>query len=569
MFSCPRKSLGRLVVALAIGCATTAAAQAQAVDPNAYPKLTAKEQGQLRHLVKLSSQLPGDWSGIAGNGEWEYTEHYLGFHAAFSIIALAMAQQEYTPAYREQNKEAIERLLAQLTHSDVWERWVMSSRLGTKGHQNTDMDAGWIDPVGKDNNMLKGYLLLSGSLYEKLYGDPRYQNPGAFTFKHWGWAASNGTITYRYKLGDIARIIHQEVLDSNYVGSACEPGTYFWACNSASNVGMIVYDQVHGTKYSDVVPLVKQAWITHGGLDPKSYSVGGLIQMRRGSTTAVESVLPAMLPMTGGYTGPWAGFFNNAWDPALMKAAYSANDGSDRDETLKFYVSGDWARLKPDANRYTARLRPFVQSQGTLPMIEANAPNNSVLWGFYLAFAAEMNDKDAVAKLLAYAERNFGPVWQNGEYYYPRNDDYSVDAKGNVHGVVPWTGNVFLTLGRLNKGDGLRNLIAKPWTDVDRAGPEIVNVNATTTNVSQARWDPARKSLIVSVEAGPVKAVRTTFKVLRLNPQSRYAVTLNGRAAGTIGSGSAVPNGVAKWGRDGFAVSLPLGSPQTIILREL
>jgi len=45
-------------------------------------------------------------------------------------------------------------------------------------------------------------------------------------------------------------------------------------------------------------------------------------------------------------------------------------------------------------------------------------------WVFFSAYAAEMGDQEAKNNLLDYADRNFNPVWQNGEYYYPRNDDY-------------------------------------------------------------------------------------------------------------------------------------------------
>ena len=77
---------------------------------------------------------------------------------------------------------------------------------------------------------------------------------------------------------------------------------------------------------------------------------------------------------------------------------------------------------------------------------------DSVARGLFIAYVAAVGDKDAVNnKMPAYAQRNFNPVWELGEYYYPRSDDFSVDGNGKSHGVDPWTGNVFIPMARLNK----------------------------------------------------------------------------------------------------------------------
>jgi hypothetical protein len=561
-----KKVLLQGCAALAMGFSLAPGVFAEAIDPQNYPALTDKQLGQVRHLVKLGNQLPGDWSGFGGNGEWEYAEHYLGFHSAFSVVALALAQHQYTPAYRELYKKTTENLIAKLTHSDVWERWLLSSRGGAWNREMRNMDPGWMDPVAKDNNMLKGYILLTGALYEMLYADDRYQQPGAYTFKHWVYAYSNGRINYRYTLADIAKILHQEVVDSNYVGSACEPGEIFYACNAASNAGFILYDHAHGTNYSQVVPKVKEAWISKGGLNPESYMVGGTIQTSWDDRTDIRKVMPAMMPMAAGYTGAWSGIFNNAWDPQFTKAAYYGPDGLDRNEALKYYLSGDWARKNPDPSRYSARWQPMVGFQSYVIKEGIGPPNNSIVWGFFLNYAAEVGDTQAVEKMLAYAEHNFGPVWEDGEYFYPRNDDYSVDAQGNVHGVVGWTGNVFLTLGRLNRGDGIRNLFRHAWTDADHNAPEIVGVNAATTNVSQAWWDVDKKALIVTLQPGPVKARKTSFSVIRLDPSQRYRVILDGKPLGIIAQGGTLTQGGMHWQGDTLVIAVPLTGKRSLVL---
>src|SRR5678816_4801672 len=103
----------------------------------------------IRHLVKMAHQLPGDWSGF-GSG-WLLTERTMQFQVAFGAMTLALAQHQYTPAYRELYRGAIEAYIEKLQHPDIWERWFLSSRSGTRGGILTDMQPGWMDPIAKDN----------------------------------------------------------------------------------------------------------------------------------------------------------------------------------------------------------------------------------------------------------------------------------------------------------------------------------------------------------------------------------------------------------------------------------
>jgi hypothetical protein len=183
-------------------------------------------------------------------------------------MTLALAQHRYTPAYRELYRGAIEAYIEKLQHPDIWERWFLSSRSGTRGGILTDMQPGWMDPIAKDNIMLKAYLLQLGAAHEMLYGDRKYDQPGAFTFFYRGQGMGNGLVKFRYSLGDIATNIHDEVVASDYVGSSCEPARIFWACQAPSSVGFMHYDHVHGTHYADVLPKMKDSWVEKGFMDP-------------------------------------------------------------------------------------------------------------------------------------------------------------------------------------------------------------------------------------------------------------------------------------------------------------
>ena len=101
--------------------------------------------------------------------------------------------------------------------------------------------------------------------------------------------------------------------------------------------------------------------------------------------------------------------------------------------------------------------------------------------------AAELGDAEARAALLDYAERNFHPVWEDGAYYYPRNDDYAPDAEGNSHGVDTWSGNVLLALARLDKGSGFLKLYRTPWGEAELGAPQLTGVDDVTTSGSTLR----------------------------------------------------------------------------------
>ncbi len=125
-------------------------------------------------------------------------------------------------------------------------------------------------------------------------------------------------------------------------------------------------------------------------------------------------------------------------------------------------------------------------------------------------------------------------MWQNGEYYYPRSDDWSVDKDGNTHGVDTWTGNALIPLARLDKGNDFRKLYQNPWTDAHFKEPFISDVDYLTTNVSQAVYDANKQALVVTLMPGPVKAAKISFKVRQLDPAKTYSVLKDKKPAGRL-----------------------------------
>ena len=524
---------------------TTQSGSVSTVDPADYPKLTQVELGQIRHLTRLAHQLPGDWSGYSSR--WLLTERTQQFQIAFAGMTLALAQHEYVPAYRELYQGAMEAYIEKLQEPDIWERWFLSSRSGTRGGILSDMQAGWLDPIAKDNIMLKAYLLQLAAADEMLYGDHKYDQPGAFTFYYRGQGMGNGLIKFRYSLEDVAKNIHDEVVRSGYVGSSCEPARIFWVCQAPSSVGFINFDQVHHTHYADVLPKMKDAWVKKGFIDPKDYRYSEVVFTAWDDRAANQR--PVELTPMNQDIGGWGGIFNHAWDKEFTKAAYYGVDHKGRDATLDYFLTGEYARAPQAADN----------------PIHAY---DSIAWGIFIAYAAEVGDSDAVNKMIDYAQRNFNPIWENGEYYYPRNDDFSVDANGNSHGIDPWTGNVFLTMARLNKGDGFFNIYNQPWGDEQYRQPYISNVDALYVNVSQAYYDKRKDALIVTLEPGPIKGKRADFVIRQLDQKRTYAVFEDGHSLGELNS-KHQPNSMV-WNKDGtIKVSTDLDASHTFVLKGI
>ena len=538
-----------------------ASAETATIDPNDYPRMTDKEIGHIRHIARLARNPYGDWTGF-GTAYLPLQREQM-FTIPFMALTMEMVQHELTPAYHEIYQTSIENLLKKLQHPDIWERWAFESRNGSVEQQDDEplnwmTNPGWIDPILKDNIQLKAYILQLAATYQMLYGDDRYEKPGAFTFK-WLGGMSNGQMTFRYTLTDIVKNTYEEVKDSGYVGSACEPGRVFWICNGPSNTGFIVYDHLHGTHYGDAGPKMRDKWVENKFRDPKTYQTVMFVRTNlRDPSTHVEPKT-SLQGVVGADEGGWGSLYNVSWDYEFVKHDYEAG----RDEELNQILTGklfkvDASRDVSDALAVNFDMSEFNEAVGRMCV-------RSFQTGFFTALAAELGDREAKDKLLDYAERNFHPVWENGEYYYPRNDDYSVDANGNMHGVDVWAGSALLPMARLNHGQALRNLYAETWDPERYKQPFISNVDTLSAGVSQAFYDAKKNALIVTLLPGPISTKDTSFVVRQLDPHRRYDVVKDGKSLGQLDT-KHQPESIT-WRDDGTVlISTNIAEPHSFVL---
>ena len=484
------------------------------VDVRKYPALSDKEIGHIRHFLKLSRQLPGDWSGM-GDNWWQTPERTLQYQLAFMTYGLATAQYNSTPAYRDVYRETMDRLIEKLLLPDVWRSWSDVSRGGmlTNSDQKA-LEEGWVDPVRKNNIMYGGHVLHAAALYEVLYREGKYDKPGAIAFRFEEATWGPGPQTYAYDLHSLAKLIHDQFMESHYSGIACEPNLVFAPCNQHAVLGLMLHDYLYGTHYAaDVIPNFKREWVAKGYTDPQTKSFM-LFRLK-----AQDKVVYSPKPSIDG----WTGTFMHAWDPDYVQSLYQA------------------------------------QKEQHLPRLfgEAEFPESEKLWeartglGFFAVLASEVGDKPTLNKTLEYSDRYLSPVWQDGSYYYPRNDELARDKSGIFRTVSPFTGNALLPLARLNRPNGLWKLHNQPWEEKHFKQPYVSGVDYLAIGVSQAFYDAEKDALILTLVPGPAKAETVSFVIRQLDPSKTYDVFRNGNLLGRLRVGQALKLSGIEWHSDG------------------
>jgi hypothetical protein len=175
------------------------------------PELDGLQVGHVRHIVRLSRQIPGDWSDMGPFDPTNEGDDAYRYQLAYMTYALALTQYHYLPAYRELIRETMASLITKMLRHDVWGYWELTSR-GSKV-MDPDLDAlgdGWVDPVIRKNVMYSGHLLMMASLYEMLYRDGRYLQPGSLTFECRPPFRGLGPQDFPYDLQKLSEVIEEQ-----------------------------------------------------------------------------------------------------------------------------------------------------------------------------------------------------------------------------------------------------------------------------------------------------------------------------------------------------------------------
>ena len=428
--------------------------------------LDSVQVGHLRHFINLARHLPNQWDLMKGKGYGQEDFGGYRFQLAYMAYALALTHRHRLPAAPGVFKPVFELLMEKILLPEVWMYWRDVSRGGSifNAHLAADYHEEW-DPVRRDNIMYSAYVQSMALMYDYLFDDHRYARPGSLTFRYWSYFWGGGEKRFEYDQKSLNDHIYWQMVESGFLGIACEPNCVFQICNQPAILGFRMHDLVYGGNVADeVTRSYEEAWKQFGRIGRNGHYH---VMLSQDTKTVRENVGRAP------WVDAWSGALLNMWNRDFVRMHYP--------EQVK-----DLIKPGPDGTlSVVTSPRPLVMGQTIV--------SDDCDFGWVAAWASEMGDAETLGGLLAHADRFMAPCWADAGLYYPRNDQ-SEDADGNRTLIEPMSGNVLLGYARLNVPDGLWGLYNKPWDRARFQEPAITGV-AQDIDVARAFFDDASNKL--------------------------------------------------------------------------
>jgi len=439
--------------------------------PDDLDLLTDRQAGHLRHFGNLARQLPNDWSLMQGRGFGQDDFGGYRFQLAYMAYALALTHRHRLPAAPGAFRPTFERLIAKMLLPEVWMYWARVSRGGSvfNAHLVDRLTEQW-DPVGRDNIMYSAYLQSMALLYAYLFDDQRYAAPGALTLSYWSFFWGGAERRFEYDQNSLNETIYWQMVESGYLGVACEPNCVFQICNQPAILGFRMHDLLTGSdRANEVTTSYERTWRELGG----RLGANGHFNLMAAADTRAVRANEGRAP----WGDAWCGLMMNMWHRDFVRAHYPA-------------VRDGWLLHGRDgALSVRSAERQLVMGQKIV--------NDDSDFGWAAAWASEMGDAETLRGFQRHAERHMRPRWRQGGYHYPRHDE-PVDAEGNRTLVEAMTGNVLLGFADLNVSDGLHTLYQTPWSSDHHSEPALTRVD-DGLDVLQARFNPSARRLVFAL----------------------------------------------------------------------
>jgi hypothetical protein len=485
--------------------------------------------------------MPGDWSDMGPFDPTNEGDDAYRYQLAYMAYTIGLAQYHYLPAYREVLRETLASLIRKMLRHDVWGYWELTSR-GSKV-MDPDLEVlvdGWVDPVIRKNVMFSGHLLMMVSLYEMLYRDGRFFEPGSLTFECRPPFRGLGPQDFPYDLGSLASVIEEQFAASGGMGCECEPNGIFVYCNQFPMLGLAHLDQVRGT---EIAPRLMQdfrdAWSRQSSLFSVDASADlPVFLMVKQNEVIYEDSEDNKEAASVVSWGP----FMHVWQKEYVEALYPQVLPRIRRETT-------WG--------YGVSLEQFhrthleYQARPSMDLVDPMMLGVHT-HGMLALLAAEMGDTDTRDGLLSHADAVMSPTWKNGGLFYPRCDE--LDTERYVTCVM---GNGLLAAARINPPNGIHDLYTKPWDDSDLSDPQLTGVAFPDVLVTLARFDRESRSLRVRLVPGDTPPARADFRVTGLDSSLPVHAIVNGVALDSV-----------NWDRatGDLVVSVPFGEACDVII---
>lgn len=527
--------------AAAVACALMpiAAGAQELPDLSRYPILDEKQLGQLNYIIRLSNQADGDWSNMAPVPDSLGADDGYRYQIAFMSYALNIAYYNYTPAYRELAERTSNNFIRKMFLFDSWSDWAKISE-GV-----AVMDPDLKSPLPTRYDPAVNFIMYSGHLHQMLathqmlFSDERFERPKSITFSYPDSYPVVGGKSFSYDMNSFTAELYKEFKESDGKGIECIPNAIFVMCNQHPILGFKLYDIQHGTKYfNDVETIYKQAVADNHFLDHKTNSWITLYHVKQHSAKLAPRA----------WVDGWTGVFMHAWDRAKVESLYPAQRG-----------------------RYVKQL-----PDGTATVeLAAGDPMYSQDHGLMASLAAEVGDTTTQQAFLAYADRYYGPKWDDDAYYYPTQAAYKYEGDGpNVwRRVQPLASNALLAMARLTPKDGLYNIFNKPFDAQHFADPFVSGIAFPQIQVARAVYDSKAGALVVTLRPGATaeKGVTSTWKFNNLGADQAWQLWRDGEKIASIrGNRVIAANGTTEGAftlsGTSLEVSLPVTAETTFVL---
>ena len=528
---------------------------------SSYPSLTEEALGQLKLSWRLSNEADDWTKGgriSDGFDRWTFWPYMAKFtyDLTYNIRMLAKMAQE-TPAWREIYVDAGDRFVQRMTQYAAWFDWVEQKGLDPKRasypyfyyrhtmppgmagvynapgyagnglqtymdgmlqslmlapvspnpvhpyvHQHSPGTGGRVynpDPVfanGCGNMMYRGYFLEQLSHLRRISGDAKYDEPLELVY--------DDEIRYRYSADQIAAGLCKQFktpTDANgsslRFGIDCEVGKVFPICVTVGGLGMLLFDQVHGTDYvsgyKEWLDFAKDAFIA-GDPDEDGYFRRHTIYYDRDINYALNR-------------------------PENQIAAFHMSVALQMSVFDRSYAE----RLYEGAIRYFSRQEPDGSLRIVLPKEIVGPADIHDVWGTAagLACAHEFGDKKRIGQFLSWYEQRYEPTYDDGEFHW------TFGVREAWPRGIPNHWSALALIG--GPGD-----FARMYRDADMrrfAEPTVVGIDYPAVTVRQAFWDRDQGLLSVGICRGSGAAsvgAPTSFRVTHL-AGTNFDVTLDGK----------------------------------------
>lgn len=427
-------------------------------------KLDAKQVGTLRHIGNLAHRLDGDWAHMGGIEAGQENVTAFRYQLAWMAYALGVAHFHRLPGAPGAFKQAYAHLMRKMLRYDVWSYWEHTSKSGQFMDPGiTQLRESWRDPVVKENIMYSGHVHAMAGMFGVLFDDDRYEKEGGLTFS-FNPVFSSGAENYVYDLSSLNEVIYWQMVESGFLGIACEPNMVFLSCNQFPMLGFRFHDVRKGTSFAgEVTQAHEAAWKRKGWMTDDDFFAFYFIRQ------------DAIVGASNSYTAA----LMNAWNPDFIHGLYPR-------QLEGFFDEPEPGMIVPSPRALTGeRLDRY------------DKPDSAV--GLAAVWLSEMGDAERLTKLLRYADTYLEPTWERGGLFYPRRDEL-YDEDGRFVNVDPWVGNALIGFSRLNVPDGIHRLYAQPWTAEHFREPNLSFISPYC-DVLRAGYLSDEQALVVTAKA--------------------------------------------------------------------